>query len=724
MRPNAEGFLYPCIDEERCIHCGLCYTRCPSEHATYPLAAEPECYAAAASDELRRESSSGAIFPLLAEHVLEAGGYVCGAAWNEENLVEHIIISDKAELPGLKSSKYLQSRTGDVYQRIKQLLREGKPVLFSGTPCQVAGLNAILGKVYDNLLTVEVVCHGVPSPAVYKQYLETLVKSADEKVLSTNFRDKVNGWKPQPTITTHTSAATYTYPAKSDTFMRAFLGNLCLRKSCSCCPYARIPRQGDITLGDFWGIKRYSRRLNDKKGLSLVLINSPRGEQYMQAIRPQTKLYKKVPLKYAIRGNSTLARPFRPHADREGFFRRLNRLPLNDNLAYAMGDKYDCAILNFWFCSNYGAMLTCYALQEVLEGMGKTARVINYIPPKPLRKFKGSLSQRFAERYLRLTTLCKNKAELQKLNEQTDVFITGSDQIWRYPYYMRNGGNIFHLNFVQSHKKKIACAASFGTDHFEGPPQDTLVTRFYMQQFDRISVREVDGVNICRDTFGADATRVLDPVFLAEPRVWEHVISHSTRTEKHFTASYVLDKSETTTRIRKAVEKYFADTAMVDMGPGSNRNKGGNPSAEDWLYNVKHCDFFVTDSFHGTCFAIIFNKPFICIANHVKGDSRFQTLFHTFGLAERCPDPDKTDIARLIQQPIDWDRVNRIIAQEAEASKQWLREALEAPTRRREAIYDIVDTLLTSHEAARSRSLLPRFIQRLFTRRSRKKAKA
>lgn len=710
MEINEEGFLYPKIDSNKCINCGLCYDNCPSEHPIYINSNKPDCLAMSANDKLRKESSSGAIFPLLAEYILDKGGYVCGAAWNKDNLVEHIIISDKADLYKLKSSKYIQSDTKDVYKEIKELLKSEKLVLFSGTPCQVAGLNAYLRKQYDNLLTVDIVCHGVPSPKVYKKYIQELVQSNDEQVIKTNFRDKINGWNPYLITTTETSRSTYTFPAEYDTFMNAFLKNLCLRDSCSKCPFAKFPRQGDITLGDFWGINRYSKKLNDGKGLSLVLPNSSKGKVYIEAIKEQTKLHKKVPIKYAIKGNACLVKSSIPHKDRKGFFERLDKMSLKDNIDVSMGNKYDCAILNFWFGSNYGAMLTCYALQETIKLLDKNPKVINYVPPSYLNKFKNSKSDDFANRYLNLTRLCENKMDLQKLNEETDTFIVGSDQVWRHPYFWYLGANIFQLNFVNSSKKKLAYSASFGTDHFEGNYEDTQKTKYYIQQFDNISVREDDGVDICNNTFGVDATHVLDPVFLTDMKSWNHITDNSDLTDNNFIASYVLDKSISSTNILNSVRNYFSDNKSIDMGDGNRKEK---TSVEDWLYAVKNCQFFVTDSFHGACFAIIFNRPFICIANKARGYSRFQSLFKMFGLEDRCVLSDNVDLENILSKEIDWDKINKIKENEITRSKKWLSDALSAPIKEKNSMYDILENVITAQHTLKRQVELPKLKRQL-----------
>ena len=284
--------------------------------------------------------------------------------------------------------------------------------MFSGTPCQIAGLNAFLGRKYDNLLTVDVVCHGVPSPLAFRRYAEELTEEGKEKVLAVNFRDKVRGWYPY-FLTVKTEENVYSSDCRENEFMRAFLANLCLRKSCAACPFARFPRQGDLTLGDFWGIGRHAPDLDDNLGTSLVLINTERGRRRMAELTPRLKFRRSLPLARAIEGNPSLVRPPVPHPRRDYFFARLEQLPFKQNVSHCFNNRYDCGILNFWFGSNYGAMLTCYALQESVKRLGLKPKVINYVPANV--NFAGSLAETFAGKYLDLTELCTNAEELRRL---------------------------------------------------------------------------------------------------------------------------------------------------------------------------------------------------------------------------------------------------------------------------------------------------------------------
>lgn len=300
MQEDGEGFLYPRVDHSLCIDCGLCEKVCsvlhqdtPSEPLTVYAAKNPD-------DEVRRASSSGGIFTLLAESVLAENGVVFGARFDKDWNVVHDYTESKKGLGAFRGSKYVQSRTGETFNQAERFLKAGRKVLFSGTPCQIMGLKRYLRKEYDNLLTVDFVCHGVPSPLVWRKYIEETLVRQDEKIQfrptlnhlfsdemplieGISFRDKCLGWKKFSfalTLSKVTTAGEKNTVSLSSIFydnayMQAFLANLTLRPSCHACP-AKCGRSGsDVTLGDFWGIEKIAPELDDDRGCSLLIINNP-----------------------------------------------------------------------------------------------------------------------------------------------------------------------------------------------------------------------------------------------------------------------------------------------------------------------------------------------------------------------------------------------------------------------------------------------------------------
>lgn len=287
MESDADGFLYPVANPDICIECGLCHKVCPmgiTEHGDKQLIAI-KAYKNPV-DEVRLRSSSGGLFSKLAAATLNRGGVVCGAAFDTPLRVKHIVIDTLEQLPLLCGSKYLQSEIGDSYVEIRTLLESGREVLFSGTPCQVAGLISFLGKDYPNLMLVDFICHGVPSPEVWRACLfESLQKSGADmeyRVNGVNFRDKRNGWKHYGvslTLKHFNGTLKEIYePASRNTFMKGFLNDIYLRPSCYSCKFKAGYSGSDITLGDFWGIDRVNSLFDDDKGVSLVFINTYKGK--------------------------------------------------------------------------------------------------------------------------------------------------------------------------------------------------------------------------------------------------------------------------------------------------------------------------------------------------------------------------------------------------------------------------------------------------------------
>lgn len=324
MRKNDEGFLMPVVDYIKCTGCSLCCHRCPSNNPSYENE-QLKCYAVMAEDAVREVSSSGGMFSVAAEYILNQGGYVCGAAFRDDFSVEHVIIESMSEMDRLRGSKYIQSDAGNVYPEVKQLLEENKFVLFTGMPCQVAGLYAYLGKTYDKLYTIDLLCHGITSYKVFEKYKKDVF--GDKQLTKLQFKAKEPwGWHAGVNACFQ-DGTKYAQPAEKDPYYIAYLNNISKNKVCGTCVFNKLPRQGDITIGDFWGINKFDASLNDNKGTSVVLVNNNKGCALIENLKDRMQTVKEAPLQIAINGNHIIEHPYMLNKNRMLFFQYLDKLP-------------------------------------------------------------------------------------------------------------------------------------------------------------------------------------------------------------------------------------------------------------------------------------------------------------------------------------------------------------------------------------------------------------
>jgi len=287
MIADEEGFFYPQIDEKKCTNCNLCRKICPFEEKGYNIEKNleiPKVYAIKhKNDEIRMASSSGGVFTSISDFVLKENGVIIGAAFDNNFKVCHQEAFDKKDRDRFRGSKYVQSDLGDIFVKVKKHL-DDKMVLFSGTPCQVAGLKSFLKVEYDNLITCDMVCHGVPSPKVFKDYISFMENTLSDKTTDINFRDKITGW--------HKFSFTHTYENRKiskvfnrNPFCFMFSNHLIIRPSCHNCVFTNFTRPSDITIADYWGIGKFKPDFDDNKGVSLAILNTNKGELLFEKIR-------------------------------------------------------------------------------------------------------------------------------------------------------------------------------------------------------------------------------------------------------------------------------------------------------------------------------------------------------------------------------------------------------------------------------------------------------
>lgn len=332
MESDKEGFLYPNVDYNLCIRCKQCINVCPIINKEEVMN-DPVAYSCINNDEtIRLDSSSGGIFTLVAERVIARDGAVFGATFNDQFEVEHVFVETKENLEQLRGSKYVQSKIGNSYKKAKEFLDSGREVLFTGTPCQIAGLKSYLDKLYTNLSTMDIVCHGVPSPDVWHKYVEFRETVAGSLAQRIAFRRKDEGWKRYSVSFLFKNNTEYRQNLRNDLFMRAFLKDVCLRPACYDCKYKGLNRQSDLTLADFWGVQNILPEMDDDKGTSLIFVNSEMGQRLFNEVKDKM-LYQEVDINEAVKYNSAAIKSVKYNPKRDGFMAEKESLPFDKLVA-------------------------------------------------------------------------------------------------------------------------------------------------------------------------------------------------------------------------------------------------------------------------------------------------------------------------------------------------------------------------------------------------------
>lgn len=335
MQLDSRGFYFPVIDESTCVNCKACERACPVLNENTPQQFNNRLFACRAKDEeIVRNSSSGGLFTVIALNTLKSGGYVCGAAFDNNFNVRHSVIENASDLPRLRGSKYVQSHLSDALKNLSHLKDKNRATLFVGTPCQVAGARRVLGKFFgDNILYVELVCHGVPSPGVFDCYIKELEKKFHSKCTGINFRDKSHGWKSYRFKATFENGECLEQDGHLNRYVSGFIDNLFIRKSCMACKFKNFKSGADITIGDFWGINRLCE--DDDRGFSLLCINTKLGKKVFDDIKHDLIDIKETELETASLMNPCIIRNtvYNPRTRR--FYKYLKKHNVTDSVELA-----------------------------------------------------------------------------------------------------------------------------------------------------------------------------------------------------------------------------------------------------------------------------------------------------------------------------------------------------------------------------------------------------
>lgn len=693
MVPDAEdGYWIRKVDFNKCIHCGKCARVCPVIHPVFENNKDPQCYAYMAEDEVRRQSSSGGAFHTIATHVLQNKGYVCGVKLSPGFLPEHVVTNDAKDLPELQRSKYVQSKVGSVYTQVKELLDKGEKVLFSGCPCQVAGLKSFLGKPYENLLAVDIVCHGAPSPMVFQHYLK---ENYDLSKLKTfHFRTKKFGYNSFHQTATYDDGTQISSQIAWDDYEKTMHSGQAIKPICADCIFAPAPRQGDLTIGDFWGIGGFKAEYNDQLGTSCVLINNAKGEAvFNEVIKKNPKLLQPVPFDFARRHNR-FGKHMRVPGGRKMFYHLLKHQSLKKALLYASQRRFDVGLIGLWYGRNYGSIATYYALHYILQNeLGLAVLMISN--PLGMRDETNTPPYQIANKFYD----CSKKydlADIKILNNHCDTFMVGSDQLWNI-YLSRPYKYLYYLDFVEEGKKRISYATSFGIS-YRANENETLSIRHYLEKFDGLSVRDDLSKTILKKHLGLESTMCLDPVLLCLPEYYAPVVEMANpdtlKNPEEYIVAYILDPDGNTAKNLIKIASALQKKVILILNESPKvRNKNVEtlalPAGQDkiiltenvglpeFLYYFQNAQSVVTDSFHGTVFSILFNKPFLARMNKKRGAERFKSLLNSFKISGRLyDDMDKlaNDSAQLNE--MDYAAVNKRLQELRKASLEWLRHAL------------------------------------------------
>lgn len=554
------------------------------------------------------KSSSGGFFPTLSNYVLHKKGVIFGAVFNDEFNVE--ITYTDSDVSNMLGSKYVKSSVKKSFSECKGFLDEGRLVLYTGTPCQIIGLKSYLKKEYDNLITMDIICHGSPLPDVWQHYL----KSFNKTIKSINFRDKRESWEQYHFTIKFEDGTEFTEKYTANRYMKLFLDNKILTEPCYTCQNAKRST-ADFTVGDAWGAKFKQNMLNNHKGTSCVIVRTNKAYAVFNEIKsnliiePSTLDY--LSTSYGYMHN------YKKPADAECIKQGI----LNPKIAMVTIPGHN----------NVGNTLQAYALQSKIKDILPSSNpiVIN-------------------SKYANYTDFYKNKVKFTTsgFDKSYNLIVVGSDQIWTDEEYIK--AIPFEDRFLMRNCRGFVYAASFGKHRLKYTQQELSKIHDSLSKVKYVSTRELSGTLICEHYFRYNnATSVLDPTMLYDKDFYLHSIKEQECATNHGIFAYILDKNNTWTMKLNELSLKLKMPILPYNG-----------SVEGFIHNMNTASCVVTDSYHGTVFSLIFNKPFITLRHYKRGNDRFDDLALRFDTDNRFIETlNDVDISILNQTPDCLDEI-------------------------------------------------------------------
>ena len=694
------GYYVSKFDSDKCINCNQCDTICPIQH---PKSLErnykkPLAYAIHMADSFRNQGSSGGVFPAVASAIINSSNAVVfGAAWHEDSL-SHIGIEVTSDLSKICGSKYVQSYTKDSYHRVKEMLLSDRVVLYCGCPCQIAGLYSFLNRDYKNLYTMDLLCYYAPSLTMFQDYLKETYGGAAK---TWNFRDKGLGWSCEnlsiilndsqnnDNLVLRDSGGAAKKIIKSrndDIYEQAYHSNLLMSRHCENCKFNTMPRQGDITLGDFWEVKKFDKTFADSKGTSIVIVNRQKGAELLELSRQYISKIRKTNLKY-IKGNRIGKEANKTRSEESKRFYSLYKKTGHSfckSAELALNHRYDVAIVGCWDIRNYGSQLTYYSLFKVVEKLGLSAILIGCHKKAQYKSVgKPILFKHNPYSLFDLSKQYENKIELLNANDLSNTFIVGSDQVWNSRLY-KHFGEFTLLDYIFSDKNKISYAASFGEKEWNGSEIDKVIFKYFLSRFNKVSVRETSGVDICKKTFSINADWVIDPVFLAGKKLFLELTQHvSMKVPNKYAFAYLLDYSDDKVELINEISRKLGCKFIVVTDPNhfvANQWKDYAHTEyyiEEWLWLFQQAQYVLTDSFHGMCISLIYEKNFTAIVNQDRGAARFEDYSSLLGLSDYIYQSARQALNNgFVLSDVDYEKINPAIENFVHSGLNWLADSI------------------------------------------------
>lgn len=666
---DKDGFYKPQVDTATCIDCSQCIKLCPFNNTQYKNNKDPQCWAFQSKPEIEQLSATAGGFQMIAREFLKNGGKVVGCSWENNLQAKHIIIDNINDLNKLLKSKYVQSFMGDIHTHVKNELEKGVDILFCGAGCHVAGLYAALKKDYSNLYTIDILCHYMPSIKMFKEHLDE--KYGKDNVVKFDFRAKSNDLNDGNFYYSYSlkNGEEKIEPHSKDEFCRAYHQAIFKGTHCKNCKFGTLPRQGDLSLGDF-----HRLHLSDSRFTPLrqegALINNEKGAKLFKIIQEQATICVPKGLNQLAEKNAIdVQGPRKGDMIRNRVYELAEHMPVNKAIDYALSETYDIGLISFLNASNYGSILVNNAIYQTLKHMGKSVMLI-----EAAGKVYPNLTGLNRHPSLYSNYDIASTYDTQVLNQRCKMFMLGSDQLLNLSLY-DEFKQFTGLRWVSSTKKKAIFGLSFG-DHEKNEVKYRTsnlhsLLHYDLSKFDVICTRGEGEADILKKWFNLTPQyRIIDPTFLMSKDYYVSLSANEKKYPHKFVFAYILDMDEE----KKQIIDWYARKFKLDiviLGDGEKKDNE-QVSIPKFLSYFRDAEFVLTDSFHGSCFSVIFNKNYFTIGNIKRGLARF-SVFERLGLKNRMQETYISAVQSVNElSNIDYNDINQNITFE----KNKLREAL------------------------------------------------